>query len=230
VSGVDRERRLGPRAARARETRRRIIAAATRLFVEDGYLPTTMNAIAREADVAVQTLYFAFGTKAQILAEALDVAIVGDDAPVPLMDRPWVEALRAEEDGRQAVALLCRVGAQLIRRVAPLLAAIRAAAGDADVAGLLERNQQSRYATMHQFVAILAEKPGFNQALGEERAADILDALTRDELYLLLCVTRGWTVEEWTAWVTATLANQLFPVSSPAPGPAQSNPRDTEEY
>ncbi len=230
MTGVDRERRLGPRAARARETRRRIIEAATRLFVEEGYLPTTMNAIAREAHVAVQTLYFAFGTKAHILAAALDVAIVGDDAPVPLMDRPWVAQLRAEEDGRQAVALLCRAGAQLIRRVAPLLAAIRAAAGDADVAGLLERNQQSRYATMRQFVTILAEKPGFNQALGEERAADIIDALTRDELYLLLCVTRGWTVEEWTAWVSATLANQLFPTSSPAPGPARSNPRDTEEY
>src|SRR5215210_173724 len=125
-----------------------------------------------------------------------------------------------------AFLLMCRAGAQLIRRVAPLLAAIRAAAGDADVAGLLERNQQSRYETMRLLVAILAEKPGFNQALGEERAADIVEALTRDELYLLLCVTRGWTVEEWTAWVAATLANQLFPTSSPAPSLEQSHPRN----
>jgi AcrR family transcriptional regulator len=214
VTGIDLERRLGPRAARARETRRRIIAAALRLFVEDGYLPTTMSAIAQEAGVAVQTLYLAFGSKAAILAAALDVAIVGDDAPLPLIERPWVQALRAEENGPRAVGLLCREVAALFQRVAPLHVAIRAATGDADVARLLEQDQQSRYATQRQFVAILDSKPGFNAELGEERAADIVYGVLSEAVYLLFCVERGWRVEDWTDWVIATLASQLFPGSA----------------
>lgn len=211
VSGVDLERRLGPRAARSRETRRRISDAASRLFVADGYLPTTMSAIAREAGVAVQTLYLAFGSKAGILSAALDVAIVGDDAPAPLIERPWINDLRAEEDGRRAVALLCREVTQLFRRVAPLHVAIRAATGDADVARLLDRDQQSRYATQRQFVAILAAKPGFNAELGEERATDVVYGLLSEAVYLLFCRDRGWNPEDWAAWVAATLSNQLFP-------------------
>ncbi len=177
-------------------------------------MPTTMSAIAREAGVAVQTLYLAFGSKSSILAAALDVAIVGDDAPVPLIERPWVQEVRAEEDGRQAVAMLCRENAALFRRVAPLHVAIRAATGDADVARLLEHDQQSRYATQRQFVAILADKPGFNAELGEERAADIVYGVLSEALYLHFCVDRGWSVEDWTAWVATTLSSQLFPTPS----------------
>ena len=214
VAGIDLERRLGPRAARAQETRRRVIDAALRLFVEDGYLPTTMSAIAREAGVAVQTLYLAFGSKASILAAALDVAIVGDDAPVPLIERPWVQELRAEEDGHRAVALLCREVTELFRRVVPLHVAIRAATGDAEVARLLERDQQSRYVTERQCVSILADKPGFNAELGEDRATDIVYGLLSEAVYLLFCVDRGWSAEDWSAWVAATLSSQLFPTLS----------------
>ena len=89
--GVDRERRLGPRAARARETRQRMVDAARRLFVERGYLPTTMSAIAQVAGVAIQTLYLSFGSKAGGLAATLDTTNAGDDAPVPVLDRPWVQ-------------------------------------------------------------------------------------------------------------------------------------------
>ncbi len=212
MSGVDRERRLGPRAARARETRQRVVDAALRLFVEHGYMPTTMSAIAKEAGVAVQTLYLGFGSKAAILAAALDVAVVGDDAPVPLLERPWVQELRAEEDGRRAVALMCGELVQLLRRVAPLHAAIRAATGDADVATLLERDQQRRYVTEAQLVSILAEKPGFNRQMGEARAADLVYGLLSEAVYLLFCVDRAWTVEEWGDWVAQTLSSQLFPV------------------
>jgi AcrR family transcriptional regulator len=214
VAGVDLERRLGPRAARSRETRRRIIDAALRLFVDEGYMPTTMSAIAREAGVAVQTLYLAFGSKASILSAALDVAIVGDDAPVPLIERPWIQQLRAEEDGHRAVVLMCREVAELFRRVAPLHVAIRAATGDADVARLLAHDQQSRYATQRQFVAILADKPGFNAELGEERATDIVYGVLSEAVYLLFCVDRGWSVADWNAWVAATLSSQLFPTPS----------------
>src|SRR5689334_18601337 len=98
------------RRERARATRRRIREAAARLFVEHGYLATTIEAIAVEAGVAVQTVYFVFGNKRAMLAEALDVATAGDDAPVPVAERSWVEELRREDDPRRVVRTIAREG------------------------------------------------------------------------------------------------------------------------
>src|SRR5918997_1480303 len=93
------------RAEQARATRRRIIAAAASQFVAHGYGATLLDQVAEQAGVAVQTVYFHFGNKRTLLKEALDVAAVGDDDPVPLMERPWVKEIRAETDPRRIIEL-----------------------------------------------------------------------------------------------------------------------------
>ena len=75
------------RARKALATRRRILEAAETLFTRDGYATTTIAAIADQADVAVQTIYAAFGTKRAVLSELLAVRVVGDDDATPLKDR-----------------------------------------------------------------------------------------------------------------------------------------------
>ncbi len=80
-----------PRAARTRATRRRIVDAAAELFIAEGYGTTTLEQIAKRAGVAVQTVYFHFGNKRTVLKEAVDVAAVGDDEQVALLERPWLE-------------------------------------------------------------------------------------------------------------------------------------------
>jgi len=79
------------RAAHARATRRAIVDAAARLFTEQGYGATTVGAIAEAAGVSRKTVFTSVGGKAQALKLAIDWAIVGDDEPVPLLER----ALRA---------------------------------------------------------------------------------------------------------------------------------------
>src|SRR4051794_10945634 len=132
------------RQPRGRATRARIIAAATRLFVRDGYLATTMAAIAAEAGVAVQSLYLAFGSKLGILSAALDVAIVGDVQPVPLLERLWVRELAALSDGPQAVLLFVGQLRQILERTYPLYAAVRAASAS-EAGELLAENKRQRY-------------------------------------------------------------------------------------
>src|SRR5260370_37645007 len=87
-----------PRRPRAQATRRRIRDAARRLFVERGYVATTIEAIAGEASVAVPTVYLAFGTKRALLAELLDIACVGEEEPVAVPEQPWGDALRHAPD------------------------------------------------------------------------------------------------------------------------------------
>ena len=53
----------------------------------EGYGSTTLEQIAARAGVAVQTVYFHFGNKRTVLKEAVDVAAVGDDEPVALLER-----------------------------------------------------------------------------------------------------------------------------------------------
>ena len=78
------------REERARHRRQRVADTALRLFLERGYVATTVEAIAREAAVAPATVYQAFRTKQAILARVLDQAIAGDAEPAALLDRNWV--------------------------------------------------------------------------------------------------------------------------------------------
>ena len=56
-----------------------MVKAAYELFCSNGYLGTTISAVADEAGVAVPTVYYTFGTKAALLGESLGAAIVGFD-------------------------------------------------------------------------------------------------------------------------------------------------------
>src|SRR5947209_7539328 len=84
------------RAEQARRTRATILAAARDAFLATGYAGTTMRAVAVAAGVSLPTVELAFGTKARLLAGVIDVAIAGDDEPLPVLARgPAAEAAAA---------------------------------------------------------------------------------------------------------------------------------------
>src|ERR1700693_4659732 len=80
------------REAQIAQTEERIIAAATGLFLENGYVPTTLEAVAKRAEVAARTVYVRFGTKAALFKRVVDVAIAGDTQPVDVLGRDWAQA------------------------------------------------------------------------------------------------------------------------------------------
>jgi AcrR family transcriptional regulator len=201
------------RAEKARATRRRIIAAATELFVRDGYLQTTMGDIAQLAGVAVQTLYLSFGSKVAMLAAALDVAIAGDDEPGPVLERPWFARLRAEPDPAAALDILADSAAEIINRVYPLHAAMSNASADPEVAEVRDRDKRQRFASHLPAIQDLASRPGFNQQLPVERATEIFYTLMSEETYGLLVAEHGWSVPEWSGWVRHHVQAELFPAT-----------------
>lgn len=188
---------------------------AAKLFGEFGYLDTTMAAIAAEANVAVQTLYLAFGSKVAILTAAHDVAVVGDDKPVPLLDRPWVAEVRAEPHGPRALQIVLANTSSVIERVSPIYGVIQSAAADPEVNELLAATKAQRLTTMRALSNELAAKAGFASGLGVDRAADVLYAVVSDELYRVLVVERGWSPEDWRAWAYESVLLRLFPTSTP---------------
>src|SRR4051794_7831178 len=106
------------RAGQARATRRAIVNAAAALFSEHGYGATTVDAIAQAAGVSRKTVFTSVGGKAECLKLALDWAVVGDDEPVPLMERPEIAAQQAEADARKILAMYAAMHADIAGRVA----------------------------------------------------------------------------------------------------------------
>lgn len=205
------EKGTGVRAAKTTANRAKMLAAARELFTTCGYTATTMKAIAEQAGMAVQTLYFTFATKRAILSELLDVEIAGDTEPVATMDRPWFAEAIAAPPAEQ-LRLQVAAAATIYARVGPLLEVIRsAAATDPELAELWQINITQRHLVQLRLAEALATKTPLRADIDAARAADIALAILAPEAYHLLVGERGWTSEEWASWATDALTRQLLP-------------------
>jgi AcrR family transcriptional regulator len=183
-------------------TRSRIVDAARDLFVEQGYARTTIADIARAADVAPQTVYWAFGSKAGLVRDirdawfasartsermaqvlALDEPVARLDAFAGFMRNQWESGAAALSIQRDAL------------RVDPDAAA--------DVAAILETRARGLFEVVRPLGPHLA--PGLTVV----KAHDLVLALTLLEIYLEL-QARGWSPEEYESWLAAALRAQLL--------------------
>lgn len=206
------------RGDRSRATRARIVEAARALFLEGGYAATTLEGIAARAGVAVQTVYFHFGNKRTVLKHVLDLAAVGDDEQMALLERPWMQELRAAPDAAGAVAVWMRMSLEVYARVVPIMKVVHEASGsDPDLAEQ-ERTSRAQTLTAHRALAAeLAARGAVRPGLGVEDAAEELHALCSLELYLVATSELGWEPARWAAWVAALIGGCVL-----APGQSRA--------
>src|SRR5918995_4269480 len=133
-----------PRKERARQTRLRMTRAAYQLFTERGYTATTMADIAAAAGVAVQTLYFTFHTKAELLQNVYELAVLGEGDPIPPTEQPWYGEMLAAKRLEEALGLLVDNVTTILARAAPLDDFVRAASLDPDPARVRAHNERLR--------------------------------------------------------------------------------------
>jgi AcrR family transcriptional regulator len=196
------------RQAKAAETRRRMLVAAFDCFCAQGFRATTMDAIATEAGVAVQTLYFTFHTKDELLQQVMDWMVLGDDGvPPPL--QPWFRDAVAEPDARRSLATIISGLQAISTRVAPMLPVFHAVAAD-PAGAVYRRSEELRRAGMEDLVESLVTKAPLRKGMTKRRAVDLLTVLGGPESYRSFVVDAGWTPRQWTSWVTATLERDLF--------------------
>lgn len=186
-----------------------MVEAAYRLFCERGYVATTMEEIAREAGVAVQTVYFTFHNKVAILKEAFDASVLTHDDPKPPDARAWYAEFERERDGPRAVGILVDNVSEILRRVAPLAAAMTAAAGDPVAAEIYAKGEALRRDGYARLVSITAAKGALRPGLTEARAVDVLYTLLSPEMFQAMSRC-GWSFPEWKTWITDVLVQQLL--------------------
>ena len=208
---VKRDYRSDLRATQAQETRRSVVSAATRLFVEDGYGSTTINAVAEAAGVSRKTVFTAVGGKLDLLKFALDWAVAGDDQAVALSDRAAIRKLMDQPDPRGVlsglVALLVAIGT----RVAPLYVALEVAASmDPAARDLVEESQRRRLDDAHKVVRRLRDLDALTTHITYQEAVDVVWFAMDPAIFDRLVRVRGWTAGRFEEWLVDTLCRQLL--------------------
>jgi AcrR family transcriptional regulator len=198
------------RRRRSDESRHRIVAAATERFVERGYVSTTIEDIAAAAGVAVQTVYYAFGTKPHVLAAVLDARIAGDLDPLPIAERPWVAAIGQTDDAAEELATLVAACVALLARVSPIFQVVLQAAADPEVGRLLVATRTARRADQRRMVGRLRDAGHLRSGLAVDDAADVFYALVNEEVFNLLVGDCAWELARFHRWLEGALAAQLL--------------------
>jgi AcrR family transcriptional regulator len=208
------------RQAQAAATRAAILEAAQKLFERDGYVPTTMDAVAAEAGVSLKTVYLAFTTKSGLLRAVWDLLLKGDLGDAPVADRPMYREMLEEKDPEKQLRMNAHNARVAKSRIAAILRVIRSAAVlDADAASLWDLIQSDFYDNQRVLVAAIHARGGLRRELDVERATDILWTLNHPDVWLLLSGERGWTPEQFQEWFAEITCDQLLPPRRPGPGP-----------
>ena len=198
------------RIERAQNTRKLVIEAATRLFVRQGYATTTMRAIAAEAGVSVPTVELLFGTKAQLLHVVIDVAVAGDDEPVPVLSRAWATDAQSASDLADFLSAVALVLSEAQARSAGvMLAAYEAAATDPDIQLLILEREAQRERTTGWIVDGVVERAGLRSGLDRAGAIDTVWLLMDPVVFSRLTRHRGWSPDRYASWFADSVSQLL---------------------
>ena len=192
------------RDAQTAQTRARIVDAAAREFVRLGYAKTSMSAVAAVAGVSRETVYHLLGGKVAVFKAVYDVAVVGDHAETPVVDRDVYRAMLADPDPASAARTFGRLSADLVGRIGPVLKVLSDAAHEPELADLLAQTRAERLSgTRHLLVTLSGADPMTGRFA---EAVDETYGLISPELALVLVEQRGWSLDSYGTWLGRRLA------------------------
>lgn len=207
-----RKYRSSRRKAQVEDTRTAILDAAIALFAEKGWVATTIAAIASKAGVSPETVYARFGNKKTIAHELVVRAMRADQPDTPMMQQARRAMVLQNTDGGDIIDGFAADISELLARVAPILAAVRAAAEtDTEMAELYADLHQARRRNLGTLIDRLDRSGALRPGLDIELAKDTLWSVASPELWLLRLTQLGATPESNRDWIRTTLRRLLLP-------------------
>jgi AcrR family transcriptional regulator len=195
------------RREQAEATREAILRAARNLFVAEGYTATTIQSVADEAGVAVQTVYAVFKNKRRLLDQLIESAIAGADEHGA---EQQVRAIAEEKDPRRRAEMDAAMSRSIIKRVAPIVrVAQEAASSDSEFAKVFSEMKARRRAEMTEAVKVLGG-PGGRLRMTGQRAAATLYVLYSPDVAALLMGDYGWSPAKYEKWLAEMLYSCLL--------------------
>lgn len=196
------------RREKAAATRERILRAAIEVFAEEGYVGARMADIATRAGVAVQTLYFVFHTKPELLQACFDYAVLGPERLVPPEQAPFRDIPTARS-GRAALRAFVAGNTAILERVATIDEVARAVLHEPEAAAVVRSSQKLRREGYRDMLETIAARFPLRTSMELDEATDILLMYGSSATYLAM-MRSGWTRKRFEEWLTDTLARTLL--------------------
>jgi len=186
-----------------------VVLAARDLFERDGYRPTT---IAAHAGVSAESIYKGFGTKAALAKAAFDIALAGDDEPVPVADRPAMQAMRDEPDVRRKIAMFTEGLAQRQARSARVQILIRVGRHvDDSLAPVWAKLNDEGLTGMTMLGRHLLETGQLREGINLQEVRDMLWNYLAIDHYERLVLAQGWPLQRYTQWLAHAITSAICP-------------------
>jgi len=194
--------------AQAAATKTDIVEAARRLFLERGYIATTLEMIAQTAEVAVQTIYNTVGSKRDVLNGVLDLSAAAS-APRPVREF-MQERVAATQTTGEMIGVLADWFVEAGERTAPIQQIIRqAAAVDPEVAQLEKQRARQRFENYKLAASALAERGAMPREMTREEAAGLIWTIGHPEVYRFFVLELEWPPARYRAWIESRLLAQF---------------------
>jgi AcrR family transcriptional regulator len=200
------------RREQARARRLQVVLAARDLFERDGFRLTTITAIAARAGVSPESIYKGFGSKAAIAKAVFDIVIAGDDEPVPVADRPAIQAVRDEPDVRRKIALFVEGLAQRQARSATVQILIRDGRHvDDSLVPIWNKLNDEGLVGMTMLGRHLLDSGQLRDGIDLEEVRDVLWNYLAIDTYERLVLTQGWPLERYSRWLARAITDAICP-------------------
>lgn len=178
--------------------------------MREGFTATTIAMIAEDAGVSEETVYKAFGNKVALVRAIRDKALAGEGRVHAERRSDRMQA--HEHDPRQIIRGWGVLTMEVAPRVAPVLLLVRdAAASDPELARLQEEMDASRLTRMMHNARTLLDGAHLREGITLDAATDVLWTYSSPELYELLVIRRGWSVERYGRFIADAMIAALLP-------------------
>jgi AcrR family transcriptional regulator len=210
VTDVKRAYDASGRREQARARRLAVVLAARELFETGGFRQTTIAAIAKRAGVSSESIYKTFGTKAALAKAVFDMELAGDDEPVPVAERPAMQAMRDEPDVRRKVTMFAEGLARRQARSAAVQILIRDGRHvDDSLIPVWEALQREGLTGMTALGQHLLDTGQLREDLTLEQVRDILWNYLSIDAYERLVLIQGWSQQHYSDWLAHSMISAL---------------------
>lgn len=194
----------------AQQTRTLVLDTARQLFLDQGYVATTMKQIAVSAGVSERTVYLAFPTKAELLNAVIGRAMAGDEADT-LADRSEFQAAADDRSHTDVLHDLTSAVTALYERAGELLqVGEHAADSDAELRAFAESGAAATLGFMRGVIDELDARGALRAGLEPKYAADTMYAIGHFSVHQNLRKRRRWSRPRYQTWLTNTLAATIL--------------------
>ena len=198
------------RRQRSAATRQTIIEAAHQMFTSRGFHGATVDAIAKQAGVSPQTIYFTFSNKVKLISAVIDAAVMGPEETTP-QEQAWWKEMLDEPDPTRSLQIFIRGAGPAFARASTISDVLAAAARtDEEVREIFDHHESLRREGFGQVLDSLATKGGLRPDVPRDRLLDIFLVVYGDATYHQFTTQMGWPPEDVMDWLCEHLPPLLL--------------------